>query len=513
MVEPTVHPRLIYYSDAHHFHAKRLDPPVSHHRLQWPIHELLGTGVELLVFGLGFGDVYFHQTKYGRVVGDEQEVWSEFINWRIMRMVKDAAEMGTDQVREVITRGRETGLPVFPSLKLQDPAEPGDQRCGWLKWHRGQEVAHRVSSSRFPSHKTEWCLDYTNELVREEKLALIRELLEDYSTDGIELDFMFFPLYFRESETEANVDTMSRFVADVKSLANEIGHTQDRSIQVAARVAHRREENIRMGLDVESWIANGSVDMIIGQIPNMLLDTGVTDGKWMADSANQVGIASYLRPNRRLDDPRASIATAEMFRAFGQTLHWQGFTGMYLGYLPWPFAHEEYQLLREMAYPESFQRRNKRYILPPTEALAPYQIPDNHMIPLTLKEGERESLPIIVTDHFSSAQADGELRSPVLTLRFQSFCVEDDVQLDFNGTNLPVDRKNIYEPQRGTYWLRYILDPGVIVQGENILSIEVTRMEPTAGFARLLTGVEINVRYTEFERPESLNPATIPPPS
>ena len=92
----------------------------------------------------------------------------------------------------------------------------------------------------------------------------------------------------------------------------------------------------------------------------------------LADSANQVGIASYLRPNRRLDDPRASIATAEMFRAFGQTLHWQGFTGMYLGYLPWPFAHEEYQLLREMAYPESFQRRNKRYILPPTEALEPY---------------------------------------------------------------------------------------------------------------------------------------------
>ena len=140
MVEPTVHPRLIYYSDAHHFHAKRLDPPVSHHRLQWPIHELLGTGVELLVFGLGFGDVYFHQTKYGRVVGDEQEVWSEFINWRIMRMVEAAEALGTDQLRAVIERGRETGLRVFPSLKLQDSASPESERFGRLKEEHGAAV-------------------------------------------------------------------------------------------------------------------------------------------------------------------------------------------------------------------------------------------------------------------------------------------------------------------------------------------------------------------------------------
>ena len=82
--------------------------------------------------GLGYSDVFFHQSKVGRVVGQGKEVWGNYIDWRIMRMVKDAAEMGTDQVREVITRGRETGLPVFPSLKLQDPAEPGDRRCGGL---------------------------------------------------------------------------------------------------------------------------------------------------------------------------------------------------------------------------------------------------------------------------------------------------------------------------------------------------------------------------------------------
>ena len=68
-------PRLIYYSDAHHYHAKRLDPPLNRHKLRWPIDELVGTGVDMLAFGLGYGDVFFHQTKIGRVVGQEQEVW------------------------------------------------------------------------------------------------------------------------------------------------------------------------------------------------------------------------------------------------------------------------------------------------------------------------------------------------------------------------------------------------------------------------------------------------------
>ena len=45
-------PRLIYYSDAHHYHAKRLDPPLNAHKMRWPIDELVGTGVDMLAFGL-----------------------------------------------------------------------------------------------------------------------------------------------------------------------------------------------------------------------------------------------------------------------------------------------------------------------------------------------------------------------------------------------------------------------------------------------------------------------------
>ena len=506
-------PRLIYYSDAHHYHAKRLDPPLNKHKLRWPIDELVGTGVDMLTFGLGYGDVYFHQTKIGRVVGQEKEVWEHFIDWRIMRMVRDAHDMGTDQVREVIGRGREMGIPVFPSLKLQDPTPQYQERCGWLKWRHGMEVTLDEGNERFPSHSTEWCLDYTNVVVREHKRALIREMLEDYGAEGIELDFMFFPLYFRENQTESGTQVMTKFVADVRALANEVGYAQDRKIPVMARVWSRRDDNLDIGLDVESWLAEGSVDYVVGQIPHSLLDTGVADSKWLADAANEAGASAYLRPGYRLSDLRAKIANIEMFRAFAHTLRDQGFAGMYLGYLPWPFAEAEHRLLREMAYPEMTSRLNKRYFLPPREELQTYVRPDTRLLPIALEEGVMERIPISVADDLESAIDDGESRESELTLAFQQFCVEDDVALSFNGEPLTIDRTNIYEPSRGQYWLRWRLEASAVRKGENVLEIEIAKKEPTAGFARTLTGVEILVRYREFDRAESLDAATVPPAS
>ena len=507
-------PRLIYYSDAHHFHAKRIDPPLSLHKMRWPIDELSGTGVDLLAFGLGFGDVYFHQTRIGRVIGQEQEVWDEFINWRIMRMVRDAAALGTDQLREVIRHGREAGVGVFPSLKLQDPTPQGGQRCGWLKWRRGMEVTLGAADDRFPNHQTEWCYDYANAEVREEKLSLIREVLEDYEADGIELDFMFFPLYFRRSDTEAHIPTMNRFVADVRALTREIGERQSRTIPVMARVWHRREENLGIGLDVEAWIAAGHVDLVVGQIPNMLLDPGDTEGRWLADAAKAAGAASYLRPGRRVEDP---AGLDRQHRDVPRLRPDPAVAGVHRGLprLP-PLA------LRGCGVPHSARARLPRGR--PCATTSATSCRRGRSCPPTsgpMAAGCRWSSrrapprpsPITVADEIEAAAADGEIRDPVLTLTFQQFCVEDDVAIRFNGRELAVDAKGIHEPRRGLYWLRWTLDAGQVVQGENRLELEILRKERTAGFARTLTGVEIHMRYTEFDRPEALDPVKIPPPS
>ena len=521
-------PRLIYYNDAHHFHAKRIDPPLNLHKLHWPVDEISGTGVELLVLGLGYGDVYFHNSRTGRVVGQKKDVWENFIDWRIMRMVKDARRLKTDQVREVIRRGRENGIPVFPSLKLQDAAQPGGQRCGWLKWKHKMEVCLGGSDE----DRETWAYDFTHELVHEDKLAMIREMLEDYQADGLELDFMFYPLYFRKQEIEKNIETMNRFLARIRKLADEIGGSQGRRIPLIARVYHNKDENLKIGLDVETWLEEKSIDMVVGEVHYFLLDTGIRDGQWLADAANRFGASAYIRPPRHIYDERTLVPDIEMWRAFGQSLHWQEFSGMYLGYLPWPLSDAEYRLLREAAFPKAVARHNKRYLLQPREPETPLNTtPPGRQLPAPLNEGEKVNLKIWISDDLDSARRDGEMREPILTIRFSLFCVEDEIEIRFNDEVLPLDKAEITDERALTmpaipgwyrgeidapggfsaHWFRYRLPIDLLTRGENRIEINPVKFSPAAGFKRSVNGVEIQTRYKDFERPAGLGKETVKP--
>ena len=91
-------------------------------------------------------------------------------------MVRDAREMGTDQVREVKNAAKENGLTFFPSLKFQDTAQRYAERCGLLKWEHGSDVCFGGPED----NREAWAYDFTNELVRQDKLDMIREMLGDY---------------------------------------------------------------------------------------------------------------------------------------------------------------------------------------------------------------------------------------------------------------------------------------------------------------------------------------------
>lgn len=522
------HPRLIYYNDGHHFHAKRLDPPVSLRKLRWPVDEVLGTGVELLVLGLGYGDVYFHQSKVGRVTGQDQEVWHDIIDWRIMRMVKDAAAMGTDQVREVIKRGREKGLAVFPSLKLQDPSDDSPlwlDRYGKLKMKHGKSICLNEPDATLAA--TDWCYDFSLDVVREEKLAMVREMLFDYQADGIELDFVFRPRYFRKAEVEKNTPLMSRFISQIRGLADEAGKQQGRVVPVSARVFHRRDENLKWGMDVETWLKEGSVNYIVGQMPYAVFDTGNREGQWMAEAANSGGAAAYIRPPRRSYDERSIIPHIEMFRALSQTLTWQGFAGLYIGYLPWPLSDNEYTVLREMAHPDAQAWKAKRYVLPPDESATYASGPTDRQLPVTLEVGKRRKLSVLVADDLADAKLNGEMRAPVLTIWLTDYCADDQVEIAFNGKSLgwpetevinegaarvpgtfPTKLKDM--PGYNAHWLQFKLGMDDLQRGENLVEIELKKHEATSGWTSRINQIEIQTRYKEFERIPSFAVERIP---
>ena len=517
-------PRLIYYNDAHHFHAKRMEPPASIHMLEWPVNEVAGTGVDLLVLGLGYGDVYFHQSKVGRVVGQQKEVWENYIDWRIMRMVEEAAEKGTDQLREVIRRGRETGISVFPSIKLQSTNARYSERCGRLKWERGAEVCIGEPG------RNEWGYDYALKEVRDENLAVIREVLEDYEADGIELDYMFGGQYFKSGVLDEGIETMNSFVMDVRELATQIGQRQGREVGVMARVGLLRDGNLEQCLDTEQWLRDGSLGYIVGQDPFVVSETGVRQS-WMPDAANANGASAYYRPPRRVYDERVGLPSIEMYRALNQTLVTDGWAGQYHGYLLWPFAQREYQILRELAHPEVHVRSHKRYIAQPREGVEGEPTTTPHReLPVELQEGETSSVTIRIEDDIESAKADGEMRKPTLTIRFSFFCIEDEYEIRFNGEALPLEEAEITDERglemrtilRGgmdlqaplgmsAHWFRFSLPIELVRRGDNLVEVEMFKFEPRAGFKRSINGVEVLIRYKDMERPQGFDVERVSP--
>ena len=132
-------------------------------------------------------------------------------------------------------------------------------------------------------------------------------------------------------------------------------------------------------------------------------------------------------------------------------------------------------------------------------------------------------MSIWVADDVEGAKKDGEMRKPILTLRFSFFCIEDDVEFRFNGRVLPWEDAEITDERAlkmatvlagsmniqaplgmSAHWFRYKLELEDVKQGENIVEAECRTKDKRAGFVRSLNGVEIAMRYRDMERPEGL---------
>ena len=57
--------RVLFHNDARHSYIYYYDPPMRLEEAWKPIDEIVGTGVDTLIYGLGAGPTMFHDTDVG----------------------------------------------------------------------------------------------------------------------------------------------------------------------------------------------------------------------------------------------------------------------------------------------------------------------------------------------------------------------------------------------------------------------------------------------------------------
>ena len=168
-------------------------------------------------------------------------------------------EAGIDPVEVLLVEAKKRRREVFFSYRINgsdnddlfDPPRPFDQPIpvkaehpDWLiyKWHPYWNFAFQG--------------------VRDLKLNVVREVAEMYDFDGIQIDFARIPVLFPE-EQWLHRDILTDFMRDIRTTLLDIGEKRGQPLLLAARVPEDLMGCHFDGMDVETWVRDFLVDILV----------------------------------------------------------------------------------------------------------------------------------------------------------------------------------------------------------------------------------------------------------
>ena len=525
-------PRIMFYHDGRHPLSYMYEPPMQKEECEAAVDELAGTPVEALMFCLGDGRTMLHDTKVGELWGHNVDEWSHLIFRRTYQNTKGLIEEGHDPLRVVCDRAHDMGILLYPTLLVQ--LESGVRGGG----------GYDVRSSNFrldnkhldiggqgdldPSFPGYNCADFKHQRVRDERFAIISEVLTKYPVDGFELHLNFWPYYFHPNEIEAGRAIMTQWIAQVHEAVKRSGSSRELVISIPASV----KTCLSRGLDPEEWIRRGIVDVLVAHKPARpeLMDPNSTlivyedwlleDIRSLVELAGGSECRVHAAIDSHLDSDRIAEAPIEMIRAAACNYWDQGISGLYVSQWlgDWPYEASFYEKLRELPYPDIMTCKDKFYHIPTLAGR--YTKPGlTTQLPEKLEVSRPVELQLTITDDLPRWDTVGRVHEVLLRFRIGNTTELDRLRFRLNGKVLPdTSLRKINEIYRMTapryrtgscYWFIYRLDRDHWPrQGKNTIEVTLTQHDPGVLTEVFVRDVELETKYLmgkNFHRSQELD--------
>jgi len=263
------------------------DPRRSEENLRAMIQSLKGTPVKTLVYEVAAGSqVMFYPTKVGSVwgwravAGEKEEAWI-----KRMPIHRAAAANGLDAVRTAGKEAKDMGLYFMPGYRMNDghfAKNPAENVLTGEFWMNNRERC-TLGVSPIAGHDEYAALfDFSHQAVREHSLAVIREVIDRYCDimDGIQLDFMRHPLFFPPGTAQDRAHLMTELLTSVRAGLDDAGKREGRFLVLSVRAPATLATCRGAGLEVERWIADGLVNLIIPS-PSITLSHDMPVDEWV----------------------------------------------------------------------------------------------------------------------------------------------------------------------------------------------------------------------------------------
>lgn len=476
------------------------------------IDELLGTPVEAVMFCLGEGRTMLHDTKVGELLGHNMEKWNHIVFRRAYQNAKSLIDAGHDPLRIVCDRAHEKGLLLYPTLLMQlGGAEWASDRCSDFR-KNNKHLEIRESGELNADFPFPDGLDFKHEEVRAERLEIIEEVLTDYSVDGLELQLNMMPHYFHPDEVGFGIGIMTDYMGRIHEAVKKSASDRELVMRIPCGI----EDCLSVGLDVEEWVRQGIVDVIVGEFfADQYVAKPHADYRPLLTLTKGTNCRVHAVLNNTVFSDRLLETPITMTRAMACNFWAQGVEGLYLAqwFQSWPYQASFYEKLREVHDPDIMETKDKFYHVPSRASVVPGTTP--MPLPADLNVGEPTSITFLVSDDLTRWGAVDRVHEVLLRFRVVQHTELDSLRFCLNGQELPaaVERRinEVYKmkaPRHRVifgYWHVFRLSPDLWpVQGENTVEVTLLERDPDLVVDHCsLNDIEMEIKYLlgkNFER-------------
>lgn len=444
----------------------------------------------------------------GKVITNPQSSMAQFFYWGERGKIHPA----TDEVtRVLIDRAHDAGMEILVSVRMNDThdfmgeinyplkLERPDLLLGEQYWPgpypnllEGEATQGNTGYPKDSLMSGYFCgLDYAHEEVREHFLEFIEGYCRQYDYDGLELDYFRMPMFFKLGEEDENLDTMTEFVRQVRQRLDEIGRQRGKPYLLAARVLDTPAMALRTGLDVECWLKEGLLDLLVVGGGYMPYGGRV---KEFIDMAHGYGVPAYPCINH-FQNPVKMRSYASNFWALGAD-------GVYVfNYYGVREGSEEQQCLQQMGDPEALLGLDKQYQPDNGFTWFPYGLgsaPPQFPVPLIYGT----PIEIVVGDDVQKAAREGLLAEIRLQVKVANMDGSEEIRIQINGVPVPaIDIQRVaqdsFEALVQAPPLRRGINAIVILPGLHSVGRmpNTEAQRATGGFVSTVEGLDLSVRY------------------
>jgi len=473
--------RILYNDDGCHAHPYTTPEELISLR----VRQVANTQVDTIFYCTGGGGLFWaHQPKVGEVLGE----WIEEGHAPYVKQMRDGLvalkKQGADPLSVVVGYAHENHMEVFWSYRMNNP------ECSFVSWalsrRKREHPEYLMGDKSLWDHakqtdrRTWWSLwDFEKPEVRDHIVRIFEDVCQRYDIDGIELDFIRHPLFFRPNldglpAERHHVAMMTEMVRRIRAVAERESMKRGRPILVSVRAPLSEQSCMDIGLDIRAFLEEDLMDiMIAGQdYIQMAVACSLKDMVELGHE-HEVPVYALLAPPAPFKlyryDHRA-------WRAAAMNRFYWGANGIYLFNL---FPSEPDERFGQLGSVESLKGRDKIYAIDngaQVDVLGTFKMvmvgPDR--LPITVVPEEHVTAKLPVGEDIVANTPAGKTVSALLRLGLAGMDEDATIQVEFNGH--PQTLTGPVDPPMdtpGSTWFHIDVDPQHMQAGYNLIDVQL----------------------------------------